>query len=107
MSTRFLILVRAADRDTANAAAKQHFDRTGGQFTFTVPLFAADAPDDSTPVYYVCSADVTAANVPLLRQMQAQFTDSALLEYSLTEQPSFYADTLASRGLRTARPNLT
>lgn len=105
MSARFLIIIQAADVSRANAAAKQYFDPRGGELTFTVPLFAADAADDSTPTHYVCSAQVSAGNVPLLQSMAENFAGSHLLSYELS-QSSFYADTLASLGLRTAKPQL-
>lgn len=103
---RYLIIIPAADKDRANAAAQAHFDALGGAFTFTVPLFLADAETDETPSHYWCSAEVAPANVPTLLAMQAGFPSSHINEYDLAAQPDYPQDRLATLGLRTARPVL-
>lgn len=107
MSTRALIIIGASQVALANEIAKASFDTgPGGKFSFTVPLFAASAPDDLTPVAYWCSAEFDAAHWPIVSQFSAQFTDPIIVQYDEQTSPGTPDSTLAANGLRRAKSQI-
>ena len=70
MNQRFLIIIPAADRDRANALAKDQFDQTGGEKTFSVGLSATG----KAPVtHYWCSALFYGGGPERLLALQSAF----------------------------------
>lgn len=100
MSNRALIIISAAERDLGNQIALASFDPLGGAKTFTVPLYAASAVDDSSPVAYWCSAQFDDSHWPLIAAFEQQFTNPIVVQYDLSTQPGIPDQTLAANHLR-------
>jgi len=101
-------LIPAANQQAVNASCKATFDKVGGDHTVTVPLFAAGATDDSTPVFYwFCIADGAVKNAQdkaAVQQLQAMFAQAKLFALDLDKNPNAPADAIAGLGFRTALP---
>lgn len=98
MNTTALIILQWSERALGNQIASASFDTDGGgQFTFDTPLYAATAPDDSTPKHVWCSAQFDDAHWPLVAQFSTQFTNPIIVPYT---DPAVPDETLSENGLR-------
>ena len=102
-----LIIVTAAVKDAANAAAQQHFDPSGGEHTFTTPLVTLT--DTGTITHYWCADRMLPANRALLDVMAAQppFAGNVMVfDYNADADPGFPHAKLAELGLAVYAPPL-
>lgn len=102
--TSTVVIVPAALRDAANALAKQEFDPTGGEFTFTAALVT---PPGTNSTHYWCATPFSATNRAKLTVLTntPPFAGNVLvLDYSLTSQPSAPFDFLSTNGLAVYAP---
>lgn len=98
--TATLIIITAAIQAAANAAAKQHFDPSGGEHTFTTPLVTL--PDTETITHYWCADRMLPANRALLDVMVTQppFAGNVqVFDYDADTNPAFPHAKLAELGL--------
>ena len=101
-----LIIISAAVQPAANAAAKQHFDPAGGEFTFTNPIVTP--PDMTTITHYWTADRMELANRTLLDVMAAQapFAGNVqVFDYDADNDPGFPDAKLAELGLAVYMPN--
>jgi hypothetical protein len=97
--TSTVVIVPAALVGPANALAKQEFDATGGEFTFTAALVT---PPGTNTTHYWCATPFTATNRLKLNVLTntPPFAGNVLvLDYSLTSQPTAPFEFLATNGL--------
>lgn len=102
-----LIIIDAAVKDAANAAAKAYFDPIGGEFTFTNGLVTP--PDLETITHYWCAdrmqpenrslLDVMTANAPFAGHVQ-------VFDYDADSDPGFPHSKLSELGLAVYSPNI-
>lgn len=105
MSTATVIIITAAVKDAANAAAKQHFDPVGGEMTFTNGLVTM--PDLTTITHYWCADRMEPANRALLNVMTAQapFAGNVqVFDYDADSDPNFPHAKLAELNLAVYSP---
>lgn len=93
---RVLIIIPAASRDAANAAAVQLTANTADAFTFTVGL----SPNGVEPItHYWCSVALREADYQAVQQMKAAFTGSEVIDWNMDHEPTKPDEVLASLGL--------
>ena len=100
-----VIIISAAVKDAANAAAKTHFDPIGGEFTFIIPLVTP--PDMATITHYWTADRMDPANRALLNVMTAQapFAGNVqVFDYDADTNPGFPHAKLAELGLAVYSP---
>lgn len=100
-----VIIISAAVKDAANAAAKTHFDPIGGEFTFIIPLVTP--PDLTTITHYWAADRMEPANRALLNVMAAQapFAGNVqVFDYDADADPGFPHAKLAELGLAVYSP---
>ena len=102
-----LIIITAAVKDAANAAAKAHFDPVGGELTFANGLVTP--PDLTTITHYWAADRMETANRALLDVMAAQepFAGNVqVFDYDADNDPGFPHAKLAELGLSVYAPPL-
>ena len=102
-----LIIIAASIQAAANAAAKQHFDPAGGEFTFVDALVTL--PDAGTITHYWCADRMLPTNRALLDVMAAQppFAGNVqVFDYDADKNPGFPHAKLAELGLAVYAPPL-
>lgn len=107
MTNATVIIITAAVKDAANAAAKAHFDPVGGEFTFTNPIVTP--PDLTTITHYWTADRMLPANRALLDVMAAQppFAGNVqVFDYDADANPGFPHAKLAELGLAVYAPPL-
>jgi len=111
---RTLIIIPASSQSEANAAAQalqeQIVGTSGGQFTFTVPLFAARAQDDSTPTNYWSApnfSQLTEAQMSTVTTAMSQIAGLQSWRYDGDSNPGFPAQKLVELGLRVGRSTIS
>lgn len=99
-----LIIITAALQSSLNQAALT-YDPTGGQFTFTVPLYPAAGPHDTPTFYWAC----TPMSDEVYQQVTAAYATAiqsgAIKVYSVREDDPQRVEpyaVLAQLGLTTA-----
>lgn len=105
--TATLIIITAGVQAAANAAAKQHFDPVGGEFTFANPIVTP--PDLATVTHYWTADRMEPANRALLDVMTAQHPFSGnvqVFDYDADNDPGFPHAKLAELGLAVYSPPL-
>lgn len=101
---RTLIIVTAADRITANAAAASLPGAGPADLqTFTVGLSATGA---EPATHYVCSSVFDDADRRLVDELKAQFPTAVVADYDLESEPGFPDRILGALGLRRLLVNL-
>lgn len=100
-----VIIITAAVQADANAAAKQYFDPSGGEFTFSDALVTL--PDTGAITHYWCADRMLLANRALLDVMVAQppFAGNVqVFDYDADMNPGFPHAKLAELGLAVYAP---
>ena len=95
-SHRVLLIVRAADRDRANALA-QRFDPLGGELTFSLGLSATGA---APATHYWCCAQMRPAVWAAVQTQAAGFPGCTFLEWNPATEPGKPDAVLTELGLR-------
>jgi len=92
MSTKTLVIIPASSLGDPNIPSP---------LSFTIPLYGASAPDDSTPVDYWCSLVLTAPQHTAMESYVASVIGAMWFDYPSSD-PLFPRHKLTDLGLRLA-----